>query len=123
MNYKPFDLQKALAGEQVVTRLGKKVSQLTRFTGVSSFHYPLIGVTEEGRYLYCKEDGRQSDNSNSIIDLFMAPKKKTVWVNMWSLYGRISVSPNPYESEEEALKKEVCTKDHYIGTYPIEIEI
>lgn len=101
---KPFDLQKALAGEPVVTRDGFSVCQLKVFT-----------LNREGKNV-CKLCGVVLiPNGNDIIDnwtidgvwnigqkqsrndLFMATKKRTVWVNLYSSgWGRY------YKSEDEA---------------------
>jgi hypothetical protein len=85
-NRKPFDLEKALAGEPVVTGDGRKVLELKLFK--SQIDNPLVCLIE-GR------EGLVSVRSNGLAmcdhdyDLFMAPKKKKLW---------IAVSKEPYQS-------------------------
>lgn len=85
-NLKPFDLEKALAGDPVVTRDGKSVSQITLFKGVAESYFPLVSVHETGYYIYSLIDGTQSSNSNSnsALDLFMAPKKVKYYFASWT---------------------------------------
>lgn len=82
MKTKPFNSEKALAGEPVVTRSGIRVTQLTKFTGLKDYYYSMIGVTEKGELLYCKENGRQSSEIEieSDLDLFMLCEEKEYWI-------------------------------------------
>ena len=105
---KPFDLEKALAGEPVVTRNGKPVTELHCFkTAEGPYNVCAVvdGVvmvlTAKGVY-YSVEEGRVVEHS---FDLFMAPTKRVGWVNIyldghadgWSHCGQVV-----YASEEEA---------------------
>ena len=81
---KKFDLAKALAGQAVVTRDGRPVTQLTKFDTTDT--YPLIGVVR-GAVNRWTDSGKKYLNLNSsydsVIDLFMAPVKVTRWVNLY----------------------------------------
>lgn len=80
---KPFDLQKALAGYPVITRDGRRVTQLTLFDIANHYLYPLVGViegtwdiqrwTKEGKF----EEKLGVDRQ---VDLFMSTVKKKGWV-------------------------------------------
>lgn len=114
---KPFDLQKALAGDKVVTRDGRAV------ISVRYARYPLI-VVVSGETLYgCTETGRYYENQlSNEKDLFMAPKTKTVWVNIYMKpNGTISLGA-PHSSEAMAMR--IYKKPSYwqrIKTISVEI--
>ena len=78
MKLLPFNLQRALAGDKVVTRGGREVTQLTRFDCKTSF--TVVGVMDGAVHTW-KEDGRYVEQS-SRYDLFMAPKTIKRWVNI-----------------------------------------
>jgi hypothetical protein len=63
---KPFNLEEALAGKPVVTRDGREVTQLHRFSG--GYKYTLVGIVD----------------NVSINDLFMASTKRTGYINIFS---------------------------------------
>lgn len=100
---KPFDLAKALAGNPVITRDGKPVTQLTHFEGVSCRRESVFGLID-GKVSGWYENGDYYDNEEEHAnDLFMAPKVKEGWINIyqtpsgeWRTYGPI------YDSEEAA---------------------
>lgn len=69
----PFDLDKALAGQPVVTRSGLKVEELTLMKKDKS-SYPLKGIVD-GEMNEWKTDGRFSDYEEcEEFDLFMGEK-------------------------------------------------
>ena len=113
---KPFDLERALAGDKVVTRDGREVTKIHQFKTVSSMYkiYCVVNgfvyaVSQEGVYCYSEVDKK---------DLFMSPKTKKfeTWVNVYS-YGIACVT---YNSEREAKD---CAGTNYIKTIKIETEI
>lgn len=69
---KPFDLEKALAGEKVVTRDGREVGQIFRFDCVSK--RCIRGVVDR-TILSWYECGSHFNETVNDLDLFMAPKK------------------------------------------------
>lgn len=73
---KPFDLERALAGEPVVTRQGDEVIQLTLFK--TNGIYKLAGVVK-GELLRFTPTGKYFVNESHELDLFM--KVKTHKVN------------------------------------------
>ena len=94
---KTFNLQEALAGKPVVTRDGRKVTQLHLFECDAKF--PLFVVIGGiGGITAFRKDGSWSgfSNTDAGADLFMAPVEKTVWVNLYNDWaGR-------YDSQEKA---------------------
>jgi hypothetical protein len=112
---KPFDLERALAGDKVVTRDGREVTQVTKFDiekpacvyGVINGH--IHTFNEIGRY----------NNVESLNDLFMAPKvvKYKRWVVLYPC-GEFG----DHESELDAMD-EVIKNDHRAEARLIEWEV
>jgi len=86
---KSFDLEKALAGEKVITRDGRPITQLVKFkTNSGSILYALDcdNDTVEPWLI----DGRYHDVAGECgSDLFMAPKKLSGFVNIYDDRGSI----------------------------------
>lgn len=111
---KPFDLKRALAGDPVVTRDGREVYGIHVYAGA---HYGRVvaqikGTNSPSLFYPC---GSYTNGGESINDLMMTPKTRTVWVNLYET--------NIYLTEGLA--------DHFNGdqegrlgsrAYPIEIE-
>lgn len=122
---KPFDLTAALAGAPVVTRDGRKVLQIAHFPSVK--YYQLFVLAEaEFSVNALTENGEIREGHQHSLDLFMAPVKRTVWVNMYrsnqafygnDLYGAGLIFNSKHDAEETAKGDK-----GYIGTYPLEIE-
>jgi len=102
-NLKPLDWEKAVAGEPVVDRAGRPVTQITRFNGVKTGRC-VAGVDCDGDLNHYHEDGHfPGDKEDCILDLFMAPTEKTVWVNhCHDLHATCGVLSFTYASEEDA---------------------
>ena len=80
---KPFDLEKALAGAPVVTRIGKEVTQVVFFNASTTF--PVRAVIDGTIYSYTTAGAlwaRASSGGNDL-DLFMAPVKKVAYINVY----------------------------------------
>src|SRR5271155_2746465 len=98
---KPFDLEKALKGEKVVTRNGTEVTDVRHFPTAGQ-ECTVAGVvlgdiesfTETGAYF--------SDYSLSSMDLFMAPKERVVWVNIYMRFGSKTTCGYFYDYKEDA---------------------
>ena len=122
---KPFDLQKALAGEPVVTRDGRPV-KIAGYNPHAVEGVRILGwAGKTSRSWYC--DGKYTEAENGHdADLFMAenPKvKKEGWVNV---YNRPDASLPPKLSNayfNEALaRKSAIKSDAYVDTVKIEWE-
>jgi len=104
MNLKPFDLQRALAGDPVVTRAGSIVKELHYFETIP---YQKLCCVVNGCILTFTDDGHYyRDGKDDDHDLFMLPQKKTYWVNIY----RCDIANNNvyvrglFDTEEEAIK-------------------
>lgn len=100
---KPFDLEKALAGEPVVTLERYPVTQIALFE--TEFRKVLVGVVKGKLWTWCI-DGTEM-NSNGRLKLMMQTKK--VWVN---LYLKSNCSPEVVEGNIHATKD---AADTYAG--------
>ena len=81
---KPFNLEKALAGEPVITRIGMKVTEIVHFKTATNRH--TVVFVADGSTYSVASNGRSFDNGiESSLDLFMAPKmvKKSGWINIY----------------------------------------
>ena len=100
-----FDLEKALAGEKVVTRDGREVTQLVNFmvmTGRS-----LCGVVDKELCTWLIDGSRRVAGQDvSRYKLFMAPKKHKGFIGVCMTNKRNTFISNPYDSADEV--KEAC---------------
>lgn len=71
---KPFNLEKALAGDPVVTRGGQKITEIRYFNKRDK--YKLLALSEDGDLLAYDDKGIFCHQTQPHYDLFMAPKPK-----------------------------------------------
>lgn len=105
MNKKPFNLERALAGEPVITRDGKKVTELTHFKTLHpASEHPLTGVLDGRRETFRLDGTFGLTPRRSEYDLFMAPKIIKAWVNVYAtrVPGYSVNLSSGYSSREEA---------------------
>jgi hypothetical protein len=107
-NRKPFDLQKALAGDPVETREGREIKVV--FVSEMNEEYPVLCVYKDIDFEYVsrwyKKSGQEYSNRESNLDLFMLTKKKALW---------IAVSKEPYASNAHYSSAAFKSKDELIG--------
>lgn len=72
----PFDLEKALAGDQVVTRDGREVSQVTLFECEEQF--PIRAVINGEIEAFTKTGEYFATGESYDLDLFMKPKTRII---------------------------------------------
>lgn len=96
---KPFDLNKALAGEPIVTRDGREVKELHQFKTAKSGD-ALAGVINGSVFTWFSSGAYRADGF-SDEDLFMKETPLEVWYNLYQEGDRIWVG-NPFSSEETA---------------------
>ena len=109
---KPFDLEAAKRGEPIVTRDGREAKFIAH---VPELNFPVLVLLGVGLW-QARKDG--TSNVGVHVDLFMAPKNRTVWVNFFEP----SMACFYYASEDLAdAGYESCKR---IGgkAYPVEIE-
>jgi hypothetical protein len=99
---KPFDLEKALAGEPVVTRDGQKIIEIHYFKYVKT-KFPLVVHIENNSSVdhYTIKGKWTDDFVNEELDLFMDELEK--WVNVYHSKVREEAwCSRFYQSENEA---------------------
>ena len=103
---KPFNLERALAGDPVVTRDGRPVTQLASFKAKGQ--NTLYGVID-GYVGSWTPEGRWSVDVELPNDLFMAPTKRGGWMNVYTRGNDhyVARGGDIYESEERADKHAV----------------
>ena len=100
---KPFDLERALKGEPVITREGRKVSELHYFETCDDPGECVVTIIDGEMLLYYK-DGNYFDDKTTEDDLFMAPRKVTKWAQIVKIKADVAISLNRtlFDSKEEA---------------------
>jgi len=100
---KKFNLEKALAGEPVVTRNGKKVTDLKLFNTQKFFK--LFGVIDDDLESFNIE-GHCLFKEGHEHDLFMANGTKSIWVNVYKKQNGEIFLGSLLTSEEDARSAE-----------------
>lgn len=117
MNLIPFNLSRALYGDPVVTREGRKVLEIHCMA--KDVKHPVIAIIEDyGDSMQFTKSGMVIHNTE-VYDLFMAPKTEKRWVNLYYTNGYITTSII-YKSKEDA----TFTEDYpsnYLETIEVEI--
>ena len=118
---KKFNLERAFAGDPVVTREGHKAVIVKEVGAREDFGDILVIVFENGKpeLLEVWDNGKRfvDPKENSMYDLFMAAVKKEGWVNVYK-ESRTSVGA-VFKTEEGARATAV---DDYVTTTKIEWE-
>jgi hypothetical protein len=80
---KLFNLERALAGNPVVTRSGLEIIRVIHVPEAILLNERVICVTFDGYLLFRTELGERYENDQHEYDLFMAPIKKTWYFNFY----------------------------------------
>ena len=132
---KPFNLERALAGDPVVTRSGSKVQRIVHWPEVTADHCRVVALVD-GSVQTFHEDGiffpisdattyRQTDLATyRQMDLMMAPRKRTVWVNLYRADYEDGKCSFGGAHKTEQLADDFAGDAVRVGNraYPIEIE-
>ena len=114
---RPFDLERALAGDKVVTRDGREVTQLTKFNSVGE----CLAAVVDGELITWGEDGRYwANGKDSGLDLFMAPKTVKRWVNFYP--ADLSYQANGFAFGSEMAAKGAAHAKAIAIAVPVEFE-
>jgi len=117
----PFDLEKAKAGEECVDNEGCVYTYATTFRRYKNRkeHIFLLCYTDKDQPCYFDNKGYMIKPS---IQLYMKPKTRKVWVNLWEYKGVIvssaHVSIQQVNTDIESFKH--CT---FLKTIETEVEI
>ena len=114
---KPFNLEKAKQGAEVITRDGRKVKILT-FSRRNN-DYPIVALVdygeEEAIHMYTTEGYYFKTKERSKNDLMMASSK--VYMNVYRERDTYVLGKYPFSSREEAIN---CRGADYVKTIKIE---
>ena len=112
---KTFNSQAAINGKPVITRAGDSLTFGAYIPKANS--HKLFMLSPDGDVFQYNENGRYIGNEReSNMDIFMAPIKRTVWVNLYedgSAY---------WHSTEYAAKCRAISKKLVARVCPVEIE-
>lgn len=119
--YKPFDLEAAKAGAALITRDGHPAKFVGHVPEVNSQYKVVAFVTGDEHFSTYTEGGALYWTGDDVRDLFMAPTKRTVWVNLYrdSRWG-VMTNGRPHSSEAQAKNQPRVSTPDYIGTFPLE---
>ena len=118
---KPFGLEAAMRGEPICTRDGQPAKFIAFVPEASEEQQLIVLIGTNIWRLY--PDGRvHQGESQRSSDLFMAPKKRTVWINLYEHSSALdSYDAFVYDSEEMA--NNARSADRIGGkAWPLEIE-
>jgi hypothetical protein len=96
-----FNLERALAGEPVCTRDGNEVTQLTYFEAPKDL-FSVVGVLKNEVYCW-QTNGRFLQTQEDAKDLFIKPKEKVIWVNVYKSVRGFLFLGHQFDTEEEAI--------------------
>ena len=125
---KPFDLEKALAGEPVVTRSGAPVIEIHHFAKVEDSNSSVYALVDGYVRSFTKR-GAYCLGVEHEYDMFMAPAKRTMWGIMYrdcaDDNGKLYLHPFLYPTEEKArseTERLINAGNKAIMFFPIEWE-
>lgn len=101
--YKPFDLEKALNGDPVVTREGRPVKEIFFFMTIPEKKCPVAAAIGENIRVFTRNGFLAYDGRETDIDLLMAPVKHERWIAVFrnGKGAEPYVSAAVYASEKE----------------------
>lgn len=126
---KPFDLEKAVKGEKVITRSGKSVRIIC--WDYQNALYPIVALVAMGEkteelviYTIKGEQFSKEEliSNESSLDLFMAPIKKEGWINVYKSSNGFYMGGSIKGTKEEAENAEKFSEPVYLTTTKIEWE-
>lgn len=117
-NLLPFDWKIALNNpEKIVTRDGRRVTQIVKFDLKNEYDQPICGVID-GQVQFWYENGVYMVGGQvSSTDLFIEAELKQCWINVHDAPFGLYIS-KPFSSKEIAIS-EIDNLVTYIKTIPI----
>lgn len=89
---KPFNLERALAGDPVITRNGKQATETHYFKTACKDTEKFRAVIGGSVFMFDDKGKVNGSYASSDLDLFMAPIKRTGWVYPCHI---MSIKPDP----------------------------
>jgi hypothetical protein len=124
---KPFDLEAAKRGEPMVSRDGRKVIHFHHIETDAGRLNCVVQFEGSNSCGWTSSDGRQNSVSEDDNDLFMAPKKRTVYVQVFGIAADAGGVPAlravAFENKADAERNVVMTTfPVLVAVLPVEIE-
>lgn len=122
---KEFNLERALAGDPVITRGERGATQIHKFDvgidGIDTSKYCVVAVVNGKLLTFNSSGGYYDDGQQDDNDLFMGTVKKTGWINIYN--NGMWNSNKIHDSKADALSfAESQTMSVLIDTIMIEWE-
>lgn len=119
MDKKPFNLERALAGDKVITRDGREVVQLFYADKASEDNEKVIAVVDGIIEKYQTNGAYYSHETEYRHDLFMAPTTVKVerWVNVYA--DGHSFTHTTKEQAEKSSDRDMIACVHLTGEYTL----
>ena len=122
MNLKPFNLEEALAGKPVVTRGGRKVTEIYHFKTANQDQFPITAIIDKEKFGY-DLSGHFMGSGETEYDLFMAPETLQVFINVYKekdghVFGVLLKTEKGAEYE-----KSIKGSQTFLKTVPVTIEL
>lgn len=123
MKCTPFDLEKALAGQPLITSSGKEVKRIAYFPERSA--YKIVALIGDCFRLFNDSgqpfaDGYVNDPTGALC---MAPMKKTLFVAVYrGMSGDLFTGQKLHTEVPTGFDPTVPKASNFVGMYPIEIE-
>lgn len=80
---KPFSLEAAKAGDPIITRDGRKARFIAHVPEFDKGYRIVVAIEGNCSVSEFYESGRGSESRENAYDLFMAPERRTVYVNLY----------------------------------------
>ena len=115
---KPFNLEKALAGEPVVNGRGVKVTEIVYFNTVDQrLSPPVIAILDGVSRGFTIDGIHYEGHPNESIDLFM--DENELWVNVYYSKAQDHVWVSIHYISEQEAKQNIITTSSYQTTIKI----
>ena len=115
---KPFHLQDAMSGAPVVTRDGTSARFIAHVPEAHK-NSQVLFLVRDTVFAFATDGRYHGMVEKSPLDLFMAPKKRVVWVNIYNYAG---ASVHNTEAEAEKFAFSYAPKRNGSRAYPLEID-
>jgi hypothetical protein len=124
---KPFDLDRAKAGDPLVTRDGKAAHFIAHVPELEPQYRVIYRTSDAVSPTECDESGQfYGEDSESRHDLFMAPKTRTVYVQIFDRQADTdgpSLRSVAFENKADAERNtETTAWKVLVAALPVEIE-
>lgn len=119
---KPFNLQRAIAGDPIMTRDGRKVKLIAHLPEM--WHdFNVVCLIEDDRIETYTRGGQYDPREKDYcLDIFMVPKKHTVWVNFYDDGTAVWNISKENADHHDEFYVDSCMERIGGKAYPVEID-